>query len=141
MSSAVAHSLRNPLATIRSSAELAQEIASPGAQRNIGDIISQVDRMSRWVRELLVSLRPMNDDGEAVDLVMAVEDTFGAFDALIKRSGVEVRFSPQNCAPVVSQRCCSRKYSIACLPMPWKPCPRAVCSASNSNRCSPTACA
>lgn len=104
MSSAVAHSLRNPLATIRSSAELAQEIASPGAQRNIGDIISQVDRMSRWVRELLVSLRPMNDDGEAVDLVMAVEDTVGAFEALIKRCNVEVRFTPQNCALVVSQK-------------------------------------
>src|SRR5690349_18542646 len=86
MSSAVAHSLRNPLATIRSSAELAQEIASPGAQRNIGDIISQVDRMSRWVRELLVSLRPMSDDGEAVDLLAAVEDTLGAFDALIRRN-------------------------------------------------------
>lgn len=104
MSSAVAHSLRNPLATIRSSAELAQEVASPGAQRNIGDIISQVDRMSRWVRELLVSLRPMNDDGEAVDLVMAVEDTLGAFEALIKRCNVEVRFTPQSCAPVVSQK-------------------------------------
>ena len=104
MSSAVAHSLRNPLATIRSSAELAQEIASPGAQRNIGDIISQVDRMSRWVRELLVSLRPMSDDGEAVDLLAAVEDTLGAFEALIRRNGVEVRFTPQNCPPVVSQK-------------------------------------
>ena len=104
MSSAVAHSLRNPLATIRSSAELAQEIASPGAQRNIGDIISQVDRMSRWVRELLVSLRPMSDDGEAVDLLAAVEDTLGAFDALIRRNGVEVRFAPQDCPPVVSQQ-------------------------------------
>ncbi|PMZ98747.1 MULTISPECIES: HAMP domain-containing sensor histidine kinase [unclassified Pseudomonas] len=104
MSSAVAHSLRNPLATIRSSAELAQEIASPGAQRNIGDIISQVDRMSRWVRELLVSLRPMSDDGEAVDLLAAVEDTLGAFDALIRRNGVEVRFTPQDCPPVVSQQ-------------------------------------
>ncbi|WP_236191126.1 sensor histidine kinase [Pseudomonas pharyngis] len=104
MSSAVAHSLRNPLATIRSSAELAQEIASPGAQRNIGDIISQVDRMSRWVRELLVSLRPMSDDGEAVDLLAAVEDTLGAFDALIRRNGVEVRFTPQSCPPVVSQK-------------------------------------
>ncbi|WLH37680.1 ATP-binding protein [Pseudomonas sp. FP2196] len=104
MSSAVAHSLRNPLATIRSSAELAQEVASAGAQRNIGDIISQVDRMSRWVRELLVSLRPMGEEGEAVDLVLAVEDTLGAFDALIKRSGVEVRFNPQPCPPVVSQK-------------------------------------
>lgn len=104
MSSAVAHSLRNPLANIRSSAELAQDIASQGAQKNIGDIISQVDRMSRWVRELLVSLRPMNDDSETVDLVLAIDDTLNAFDALIRRSNVEVRFTPQTCPPVVSQQ-------------------------------------
>ena len=104
MSSAVAHSLRNPLANIRSSAELAQEIASDGAQRNIGDIINQVDRMSRWVRELLVSLRPMNDDYETVDLVLAIDDTLSAFDALIKRSNVQVHFTPQACPPVVSQQ-------------------------------------
>ncbi|WGK92749.1 sensor histidine kinase [Pseudomonas migulae] len=104
MSSAVAHSLRNPLANIRSSAELAQEIASQSAQKNIGDIINQVDRMSRWVRELLVSLRPVNDDYETVDLVLAIDDTLSAFDALIKRSGVEVRFTPQVCPPVVSQQ-------------------------------------
>lgn len=104
MSSAVAHSLRNPLANIRSSAELAQEIASQSSQKNIGDIIQQVDRMSRWVRELLVSLRPMNDDHEAVNLVLAIEDTLSAFTALIQRSNVEVRFTPQACPPVVSQR-------------------------------------
>ena len=104
MSSAVAHSLRNPLATIRSSAELAQDIASAPAQKNIGDIISQVDRMSRWVRELLVSLRPMHDDHEAVDLVLALDDTLSAFDALIKRSNVEVRFTPGSYPAVVSQR-------------------------------------
>ncbi|MHC8354680.1 sensor histidine kinase [Pseudomonas sp. LB3P81] len=104
MSSAVAHSLRNPLANIRSSAELAQEIASQNAQKNIGDIINQVDRMSRWVRELLVSLRPMNDEYETVDLVLAIDDTLSAFDALIDRSSVEVRFTPNTCPPVVSQQ-------------------------------------
>jgi len=104
MSSAVAHSLRNPLANIRSSAELAQEIASQTAQKNIGDIISQVDRMSRWVRELLVSLRPVNDDDENVDLVLAVDDALSAFDPLIKRSNVEVRFTPKSVPPVVSQQ-------------------------------------
>lgn len=104
MSSAVAHSLRNPLANIRSSAELAQEIASHGAQKNIGDIINQVDRMSRWVRELLVSLRPVKDDQETVDLVAAIDDTLSAFEALIKRCGVEVRFTPMACTPVVSQQ-------------------------------------
>lgn len=104
MSSAVAHSLRNPLANIRSSAELAQEIASQSAQKNIGDIINQVDRMSRWVRELLVSLRPMNDDYEPVDLVLAIDDTLSAFEPLIKRSNVEVRFTLRSVPPVVSQQ-------------------------------------
>lgn len=104
MSSAVAHSLRNPLATIRSSAEMAQDVASQSAQKNIGDIISQVDRMSRWVRELLVSLRPMNDDYETVDLVLAIDDTLSAFEALIKRSNVEVHFTPKTCPPIVSQQ-------------------------------------
>ncbi|KAB0486986.1 two-component system, NtrC family, sensor histidine kinase HydH [Pseudomonas reinekei] len=104
MSSAVAHSLRNPLANIRSSAELAQEIASQTAQKNIGDIINQVDRMSRWVRELLVSLRPVNDDVENVDLVLAIDDTLSAFEPQIKRSNVEVRFIPKTVPPVISQQ-------------------------------------
>ncbi|WP_130905105.1 ATP-binding protein [Pseudomonas sp. Sample_22] len=104
MSSAVAHSLRNPLANIRSSAELAQEIASQTAQKNIGDIINQVDRMSRWVRELLVSLRPVNDDFENVDLLLAIDDTLNAFEPQIKRSNVEVRFIPTTVPPVLSQQ-------------------------------------
>ncbi|MHA6195131.1 sensor histidine kinase [Pseudomonas wadenswilerensis] len=103
MSSAIAHSLRNPLATIRSSAELAMDIASSGAQKNIGDIISQVDRMSRWVRELLVSMRPSNDDSEAVDLILALEDTVSAYDALIRRNQVQVQFEAPRVEPVVSQ--------------------------------------
>jgi signal transduction histidine kinase len=60
--------------------------------------------MSRWVRELLVSLRPVNDEGEAVELVLAIDDTLSAYDALIKRCGVQVRFTPHSCPPVVSQQ-------------------------------------
>ena len=103
MSSAVAHSLRNPLATIRSSAELAHEIASEPAQNNIADIIGQVDRMSRWVRELLVSLRPASDEAEPVDLLAAVDDALGAFAGQIERSGVEVVLDTPPAASVSSQ--------------------------------------
>jgi len=103
MSSAVAHSLRNPLATIRSSAELAQEIASTHSQKNIGDIINQVDRMSRWVRELLVSLRPLKDDAEAVDLIVAIEDTCSAFAPQTERNKVQLHVSAPPTAWVVSQ--------------------------------------
>ncbi|MET1070956.1 MAG: ATP-binding protein, partial [Pseudomonas prosekii] len=41
---------------------------------------------------------------EAVDLMLAVDDTLSAFDALIKRSNVEVRFTPLAVEPIVSQR-------------------------------------
>ncbi|BBU44942.1 HAMP domain-containing histidine kinase [Pseudomonas monteilii] len=103
MSSAVAHSLRNPLANIRSSAELAQETANVAAQKNITDIISQVDRMSRWVRDLLVSLRPTSDEPEAVDLVAAIEDTHLAFAQQIERNGVRFHFEGPDVQWVASQ--------------------------------------
>ncbi|MCF4998472.1 two-component sensor histidine kinase [Pseudomonas syringae] len=103
MSSAVAHSLRNPLATIRSSAELALEFDAGPAQKNIKDIIGQVDRMSKWVRELLQSLRPLNDDPEPVNLVAAVHDSLMAFEQQIARAGVNVVFHPQQTPMVLSQ--------------------------------------
>jgi signal transduction histidine kinase len=103
MSSAVAHSLRNPLATIRSSAELALEFDAGPAEKNIKDIIGQVDRMSKWVRELLQSLRPLNDDPEPVNLVAALHESLVAFEQQIARSGVQVVFHPQHTPMVLSQ--------------------------------------
>ncbi|MHA6195134.1 sensor histidine kinase [Pseudomonas wadenswilerensis] len=90
MSSAVAHSLRNPLATIRSSAELALEFDSGAAHKNINDIVGQVDRMSTWVRELLQSLRPLSDDAEPVDLMATLRDSLATFDAQIARAAIQV---------------------------------------------------
>nr|WP_239481977.1 ATP-binding protein [Pseudomonas insulae] len=104
MSSAVAHSLRNPLAAIRSSAELAQELAAPPIQGNIGDIITQVDRMSKWVRELLQSSRPLTGDSESVDVVTVVQEVLQSFDQQLHQAGVTVEFDTQYAPRVVSQR-------------------------------------
>ncbi|MHC8293312.1 sensor histidine kinase [Pseudomonas sp. LB3P58] len=104
MSSAVAHSLRNPLATIRSSAELALEFDSGPAHKNINDIIGQVDRMTKWVRELLQSLRPLNDDAEPVNLVAALHDSLMAFEHQITKASVHVVFDPKLTPMVLSQQ-------------------------------------
>ncbi|MFT0868924.1 sensor histidine kinase [Pseudomonas sp. CAM1A] len=90
VSSAVAHSLRNPLASIRSSAELAQAFDEGPAQKNISDIISQVDRMSQWVRELLQSLRPLGDEAVAVDVAQSLRDSLQAFAQALERGGVRL---------------------------------------------------
>ncbi|AWY43959.1 two-component sensor histidine kinase [Pseudomonas putida] len=104
MSSAVAHSLRNPLATIRSSAELALEFDGGAAHKNIQDIIGQVDRMSKWVRELLQSLRPLNDEPEAVNLVASLYDSLMAFEHQITKGQIKVVFEPKETPMVLSQQ-------------------------------------
>ncbi|SEN25840.1 Signal transduction histidine kinase [Pseudomonas sp. ok272] len=103
MSSAVAHSLRNPLATIRSSAELALEFDSGAAHKHINDIVGQVDRMSKWVRELLQSLRPLSEQAEPVNLVAALYDSLVAFEQQIARASIRVEFEPQYTPLVLSQ--------------------------------------
>ena len=94
VSSAVAHSLRNPLASIRSSAELAQAFDEGPAQRNINDIISQVDRMSHWIRQLLQSLRPLNDETVPVDLPQVLQESLQSYAVSFTRSGVTLDVQP-----------------------------------------------
>lgn len=104
MSSAVAHSLRNPLAAIRSSAELAQELAPSPIQGNINDIIIQVDRMSKWVRELLQSSRPLTGDSEVVDVVEVLCDVLQSFEQQFRQANVSVVFDDAQQPLVISHR-------------------------------------
>lgn len=58
MASTVAHSIRNPLAAMRSSAELTSELSEdPAVQESAGDIAMQIDRIELWLRELLTYSR------------------------------------------------------------------------------------
>ncbi|MBF8792720.1 HAMP domain-containing histidine kinase [Pseudomonas monteilii] len=102
MSTAVAHSLRNPLASIRSSAELAQVMPGQPAVRNITDIIAQVDRMSNWVGELLQCLRPLRGESEPVDLVQAVHTALDGFAPQLRQARIEVTFDADGSVMVTS---------------------------------------
>ncbi|MCY3929238.1 MAG: HAMP domain-containing sensor histidine kinase, partial [Acidobacteria bacterium] len=105
MSAAVAHSLRNPLASIRSSAELVQEIAPPNVHRNVADIILQVDRMASWVRDLLATSSPSAAAAEPVDPIAAIHETLAAYQPQIRACQVNVELAlPETAQPVVSQR-------------------------------------
>jgi two-component system sensor histidine kinase HydH len=76
----------------------------PAAQKNINDIINQVDRMSKWVRELLLSLRPISGESEAVDVVSCMQDVLQSYDQQIRRANIEVAFNPVEVPLVISQR-------------------------------------
>ncbi|UVJ42037.1 HAMP domain-containing histidine kinase [Pseudomonas sp. LS1212] len=104
MSTAVAHSLRNPLASIRSSAELAQVVLGQPAQQYNADIISQVDRMSGWVRDLLLCLRPLRGESEQIEPMAAVHDALNGFDQQLSRSNIQVEVIDEPTPRVVSHQ-------------------------------------
>ncbi|RWU19177.1 sensor histidine kinase [Pseudomonas alkylphenolica] len=100
VSSVVAHNLRNPLAVVRSSAELALEVGSQAACKNIGDIISQVDRMSAWIKELHSASTSLKGEIGKVDPVEAVLETLRNFEQPLCTANVHVEFSANGSLPV-----------------------------------------
>jgi two-component system, NtrC family, sensor histidine kinase HydH len=68
MSGAVAHGIRNPLASIRSSAELMQDGPDEASRGAAQDIVAQSDRLEAWVRELLSYTQPLDEPAAPVML-------------------------------------------------------------------------
>lgn len=90
MSTAVAHSLRNPLANIRSSAELVLYTEDKDAQKSAEQIITQVDFLSRWVRQMQHYARPVTGEAEAVSLVTILNDVLASFAMTFTKAGIRV---------------------------------------------------
>lgn len=88
MSSAVAHGIRNPLASIRSSAELIQVTDEETSREAAADIISESDRLEAWVRELLSYSRPINEKPAAVDVLPLIERCIEEFSRELERRAI-----------------------------------------------------
>jgi signal transduction histidine kinase len=73
LGSAVAHGIRNPLASIRSSAELCADDKSCSACQSSLDIIAEVDHLERWVRSLLTYSHPDRGGPTTVELQPLIE--------------------------------------------------------------------
>lgn len=90
MSSAVAHGIRNPLASIRSSAELMQDGPPERVQEAAQDVIAECDRLEAWVDELLSYTRPLSAGSGALDLPPLVAACLAESERELQRRGVAV---------------------------------------------------
>lgn len=90
MSAAVAHSIRNPLASIRSSAELAQDLEGEGIHESMGDVIAHVDRIAAWITQLLVYAQPSSPRLAPVDLAVIVAECLADHRRDLERRQVRV---------------------------------------------------
>ena len=90
--SAVAHAMRNPLASIRACAELTLTDDLEGARESAADIISEADRLNRWARELLEFSRADAGETEVIDIDQLVEGVLDGHASDFARAKVALRF-------------------------------------------------
>ncbi|MDE2213005.1 MAG: HAMP domain-containing histidine kinase [Patescibacteria group bacterium] len=91
----VAHELRTPLSTIKTSAEvgLLDTTLSPSARKALTDTVSELDRISEIINNLLSLnrlLRPERMEFQNVDLGPLIDRVVGRLSALANERGVEV---------------------------------------------------
>ncbi len=90
MSAAVAHGIRNPLASIRSSAELIPGADAEAAQSSAEDIIAESDRLEAWVRDLLAFSRPLEAAPAPVDVSSLVARCADDFERDAERRAIHL---------------------------------------------------
>lgn len=104
MTSAVAHGLRNPLAAIRSSAELALDDDLPETAREpIEDIVGQAERLEVWIRSFLSqSHDPRAAKPAPVFLDDILRDCAAGFEHQLRSRNIHLVFAPEGNSPLVS---------------------------------------
>jgi|SRR5215510_2591110 len=90
MATVVAHGIRNPLASIRSAAEIACEEEGEGTKECLQDIMALADRLDEWVRELLAAWRSSGLPSEQVDLNRLIRETLEGVTPELRRRGIEL---------------------------------------------------
>ena len=91
MAAAVAHGLKNPLASLRATAQLAlrQKPDSPAARESLQAIIDEVDRLDRRITHLLSFSRPAPFRPVRDRIPQLVDGTLSGLGELLRERGVE----------------------------------------------------
>jgi signal transduction histidine kinase len=89
--SAVAHAMRNSLASIRASAELTMDDDLDGARESATDIMNEADRLNRWAGELLKFSEDGGDKLIVINIVDLLEEVINEHRGVMKKEGVVLK--------------------------------------------------
>jgi two-component system, NtrC family, sensor histidine kinase HydH len=93
LASAVAHNLRNPLASIRVSAEMQQQpdVPLPEVVEHSQDITTAVDRADRWISELVRVSQVHHLTPEPVPVALLMQGCLREMQPEFKRCGIDLQ--------------------------------------------------
>src|SRR5579862_3590101 len=101
MSAAVAHGLRNPLASLRAAAQLGSRHAQGSSREHFEVIIEEVDRLDRRVSHLLSFSRPAPFHPSQESVATLIEDLQPTFSELLKEHRVTLTVDTPAAIPTV----------------------------------------
>lgn len=91
--SAIAHAMRNPLASIRVCAELTLTDDLEGARESAEDIIAETDRLDRWARELLQFSAASTETAEYLDINDVITSVLREYETTLESSAISINLS------------------------------------------------
>lgn len=96
LSAGMAHEIRNPLGSIRGTAEILRDGMAEGDPRGefAGILIQEVDRLNKVVQDFLDFARPGETDRNAVDLNALLQELLSFTRQSARSGGVTVAFDP-----------------------------------------------
>ena len=104
LSSYIAHNIRNPLASIRSSAQAAlRESDVPEEIRvDLKSIVDTVDHLKQWVHNFLFALKPITPTLTPCDLNRVITEALDVVRPMLEGKQIEVDLSLARTLPLVS---------------------------------------
>lgn len=104
LSAYVAHNIRNPLASIRSTAQAALKESQQSAEVRLmlQGVVESVDRLNQWVRHFLFALKPITPTLASVDLNRAIAQALDVVRPTIEGKQITVALSLAEALPLVS---------------------------------------
>ena len=102
LASAVAHNIRNPLASIRSSAELALESPGEDCSEQARDIVREADRISLRINDLLRMSANDRTSSEAIDLGTLLQQCVADHEPMFTSRGQSLQLSVTAPSPRVA---------------------------------------